>query len=172
MSDELATLAEPFLWDVYQRDLEVRGHADAVQYLQHTLQARFIDAKPEGKSKRVRFGLYHRFSEYSASYNANTGEQMSWFFEALMTGLGNSKRTAECMKAAEYYAQPPPDARLAVSRYETQSNEPVFVARWEHEHNGVPVERDYIQVLVNGGSGYPFSMQRRWHDVDENQTVR
>lgn len=172
MTEFNSASAEQFLWDVYKRDLEVRGHADAAIYLQHTLQARLIDVKPEGKFKRARFGLYQRFSEYSATYNATTGEQTSWFFEALMTGLANSKRDAECMKAAMHYAQPPPDAALVVSQYETQSNEPVFIARWEHEHNGIPVERDYIQVLVNGGSGYPFSFQRRWHDVVEVATER
>lgn len=167
MSDTPQKIAEQFLWNVLKRELEVRGHADAVLYLRHTIKALPVAAQPEGEYTRVRFGMYHRFSEYSAAYNANTGEQMSWFFEALTAGLARTKRDAECLNAATYFANPPNDAKLVVSRYETQSSEPVFIARWEHEHNGIPVERDYIQVLVNGGSGYPFSLQRRWHDVDE-----
>lgn len=164
--------AEEFLHDVLTRALEARGQADAIQYLRHVVKAVPVAIAAEGRYRRVRFVMFQRFSEYSARYNANTGAAVGWFFDALMTGLSNAKRDAECLKAAEYYATPPKDAKLTVAQYETQSSEPVFVARWEHEHNGIPVERDYIQVLVNGGTGLPFSLQRRWHDVDTASAER
>lgn len=97
---------------------------------------------------------------------------MGWFFAALMEGLGDSKSPVECLKAAEYFAAAPADAKLTVAQYEEQSGEPVFVARWQHVHDGIPVERDFIQVLVNGGSGYPFSLQKQWHQVDTAPTER
>lgn len=159
-------IAEQFLWDVCKRELEARGHADAAMYLQHSIKARLIEVSPEGAYAKVSFAMHHRFSEYSAHFNAATGEATGWFFDALTQGLKNSKRETECLKAAEYFAKPPADAKLTVAEYEVQSNSPVFVARWEHVHKGVLVERDFIQVLVNGGSGYPFALHRRWHSVD------
>jgi hypothetical protein len=151
---------------------KVQGNAEAALYLKYLLCAKVKRVAEEGPYKRVFFDMYQRLSDYSARYNANTGEQMSWFFSVLMEGLARDLDEKACLRMAKKVANPPPDAVLETCQYEEQGDEPVFVARWGHRHKGVPVERDYIQVLVNGKTGHPFSLHRKWHSVDTKQTVR
>jgi hypothetical protein len=61
---------------------------------------------------------------------------------------------------------------LRHSGYEEAAGEPVFVARWEHEEAGIPVEKDFIEVQVNGKTGHPYALNRKWHAVNFNPTER
>jgi len=49
---------------------------------------------------------------------------------------------------------------------------PVYEVVWRHEHDGLVVEDDAIVVRVNGRTGQPFSLQRRWHAVSEEPGER
>jgi hypothetical protein len=157
---------------VLERDLERQGTPEAVQYLQYLLQARPEAVERKGPYKRVKLGMYQRVSEYSTQYSPVTGEQRSWLFPAFAERCGRGLTKAQALEVAKKAAQPPEDARLEVADYEEQAGEAIFVARWAHVVNGIPVERDYIQVLVNGALGRAFAVHRRWHSVDEEPSWR
>jgi len=70
-------------------------------------------------------------------------------------------------------AQPLPDgAERGRAGYEVQGGQPVFVARWRHVHDGVPAERDFIQVSINGRTGKVFAVHRLWHELGGSAAVR
>lgn len=171
-NQENANRAEPVVWDILKQRLEQQGEAEGVLYLQYLLHARAEQVTEEGTHRRVHFGMYQRFSDYIAQYNAHTGAQMSWLFDTLMEDAGRGMSEDEGLKVAQDIADPPGDAVLEVAQYEEQAGEPVFIARWGHVHNGVPVEQDYIQVLINGKTGQVFALHRKWHDVNRSATVR
>src|SRR5688572_32890543 len=97
---------------------------------------------------------------------------MAWFFDALMLRSLPGLAEGPCLEAASAEAAPPDDAELEVATFEEQGDASVFIARWRHVVEGVPVERDYIQVLVNPRTGKPFALHRRWHTVDRRAIVR
>ena len=63
-------------------------------------------------------------------------------------------------------------AVLEVAAWEEQAGEPEFVARWSHRVGGIPVERDFIHVDVNGNHGKAFAVHRKWHALDFDGTPR
>jgi hypothetical protein len=157
---------------VLERDLQRQETPEASQYLQYLIQARVEGVAQKGPYKRVTFGMYQRTSEYSAKYSPVTGDQRSWLFAAFSERCGRGLSKAQALEIARKAANPPADAVLEVADYEEQAGEEVFVARWAHVINGIRVERDYIQVLVNGGLGRAFAVHRRWHTVDEEPSWR
>jgi hypothetical protein len=179
MADELppddAAPLEPAraaVFRVLERDLERQGTPEAIQYLQFLIQARPEAVERKGAYKRVTFGMYQRISEYSTKYSPVTGEQRSWLFAAFAERCGRGLSKAQALEVATKAANPPEDAVLEVADYEEQAGEEVFVARWGHVVNGIRVERDYIQVLVNGALGRAFAVHRHWHTVDEKPSWR
>lgn len=164
--------AESVVWDILKKSLESRGKSEAVFYLQYLLSARAVRVTREGRHKRVFLKMYQRISDYESRYNSITGEQMSWFFSVLMEGSDSTIDEANCLRAAQEAARPSQDARLEVSHYEEQGGKQVYIARWGHQKDGIPVERDYLQVLVNGKTGRPFAFHRKWHQISEIPTER
>jgi hypothetical protein len=158
--------AEARLWEYMEGQLAQRGQADSAGYLKHFLKAQAGEPIMRGDLTRVPFDMYHRVSDYTSKLDATDGSLMGWHFQVLADDPGDSVPAAEALKAAEAEANPPHGAVLKVSDYDRDADAPFFVARWEHEENGIPVERDYIHVLVNGKSGRPFAMYRKWHTVD------
>lgn len=171
--DKAVEAAEPVVWSTLQRDLERQGNPEAVLYMQYWVKAVPAGAaQPAGKFKRVPFKLHQRLSDYSARYNAESGEQLSWLFSALMQEPGRKMDVKTGTAIAKDVAKPPADAELAVAEYDDHDASPVFIARWIHKINGVPVERDFIQVLVNGNTKKAFALHRKWHAIDPKPTVR
>jgi hypothetical protein len=113
------------------------------------------------------------YHSYQARYNARTGEPLSWFFELLMAGLDQGGvPESECLMAARKAADAPPGAVLERCGYTDVGGLPVFEAAWLHVHEGVHVEGDGIVVRVNGRTGRPYSLVRRWHEVNEEAGER
>jgi hypothetical protein len=144
------------------------GGAEALLYLRHVLSARFESEKREGGLRRVRLRLHQRTSDYSVQLSAITGEQRGWHFHALGRDSDDTVEPARALEIAIAAAAPPDGAELEHSGYEEQGGEPIFVARWRHVVNGIPVERDFVHVLVNGSTGKPFLVQRSWRAVDDD----
>jgi hypothetical protein len=84
----------------------------------------------------------------------------------LADGSGPPPDPSTALALATAAADLPPGAVLAHADYEELGGRPVFVCQWEHHEDGVPVERDYIRVLVSGHSGRVFAVHRRWHTVN------
>ena len=125
-----------------------------------------------GAFKQVSFEWYEHVSHYGSSYNAFSGEQMSWYFAFLAQHSGTKTSPKECLEIARKAALPPADAQLEQNEYVEQGDEQYFTAAWQHVHQGVPVERDYLQVLVNGNTGAVFSYARKWRKVDTSAGAR
>lgn len=145
---------------------------EALLYLRHILSARLEGERRDGGVRRLRFRLCQRTSDYAVQLSAITGEQTGWHFHELGRDSDDSLDAAQALEIATAAAAPPEGAELEHSGYEEQGGEPVFVARWRHLVNGIPVERDFIHVLVNGSTGKPFLVQRSWHAVDEKPRWR
>jgi hypothetical protein len=164
--------AEEAVFRVIERDLERQGTPEAVLMLKHFVQARPDKVERKGPYKQVAFGMYQRLSEYTARYSPVSGEQRSFFFAAFAERCARGLSKEQALQVATEAANPPEDAVLEVADYETQAGEDVFVARWAHVVDGIRIERDYIQVLVNGELGRVFSVHYNWHTVDGNPSWR
>jgi hypothetical protein len=167
-----AAAAEEHVFRSLQRDLENAGTPEAVLHLRHLLRTRLESVKPEGRLRRVRLQMLHRVSDYTVQLNAVTGEQTAWYFAALSRDPSADLPAEEALAVATKAAGELENAVLEHSGYEEQGEQPVFVARWGHRENGIPVERDFVHVLVNGASGRPFSWRRRWHALDPKPSWR
>jgi hypothetical protein len=83
-----------------------------------------------------------------------------------------SMPTAAALELATQDAQPPETAVLSQSGYENAGGRVFFRALWDHVHSGIPVERDYIQVLINARAPKAFSWSRHWHEPDGTPSER
>lgn len=172
MTIQVNTKQENYIWDYFRRHLERAGQGEATLHLQYFLKAQARETVREGKLVTHRFDLYHRVSDYSVELNAQDGSLMGWYFALLAEKSSDALPQEEVLEAAETAALPPSTARLTTAQYEEMGGQKVFIARWNHEENGVPVERDYIQVMVNGKTGHPFAFSRKWHQLSFTFTER
>jgi hypothetical protein len=137
------------------------------------LRASVEAVRSDGDCTRVRVAVAAPLSTYLARYNARTGESLGWIFELLMAGLDQGGvPESECLLAARAAADVPEDAVLVRCGYADVGGLPVFEAVWRHEHEGLAVEGDAITVQVNGRTGRPYALVRRWHGVDEEAGER
>jgi hypothetical protein len=164
--------ATPLIWKILKGDMEAQGHAKEAPMLPQVIKPVPVALKPEGKVKRVQYTMHQRLSDYSASYYSVSGEQRSWYFAALKSKPGDAMAKDEGIAIATKAARPPVDAQLETAEYDNVAGDPVFLVRWKHVINGTPVEKDYIQVLVNGATRKAFSLHRRWHNVDPQPKAR
>jgi hypothetical protein len=164
--DPRAPKAEEHLWAHYRRAMERSGQGDQAIYLRHQARARPASLKEEGGLTTIGFDMHLRASDYSLKLNPHDGGLAGWQFPLLAENPGRDLMPSDILVTAQEAATPPAGAVLAYSRYEEVAGRPVFVARWHHIKDGVPVERDFIHVLVNGKSGRVFGLFRKWHDVD------
>lgn len=171
--DSSSTRAEQYIWENMGRQLEKQGQGEAAGQLQHHLRALLENVKEEPGGLRVyRFELQHRVSDYSVKLNANDGSLMGWQFSLLGEDSRGDVGSERAQAAANEAAQLPPNAFLETARFEDAADRKVFLARWIHKENDVPVERDYIQVLVNSKTARAFFFSRKWHTVDPELTIR
>lgn len=170
--ERIVARAEGHLWDYLKRQLEAEGNGETAGQLRHFLLARAGEPVVRGGLALVAFEMFHRVSDYSIQLNANTGEVMAWYFDLLEAGPGKKLGRAEALAAAVREAGLPAGAVLESAAYEDAGDEPAFVARWGHEEGGIPVEKDFIQVQLNGNTGHTFALNRRWHAVDPTPSER
>jgi len=168
----LTTKAEIGLWNLLKKNLESRNQNDAVFYLRHFIKPVSEYVSENGKYKEVGFTMYKRISDYSVQQNSTSGELFSWYFDKLREKSTRKLKADECLRIASAIALPAAGARLEESGYEKLGNDFIFSARWAHSHNEIIVEGDFIQVMVNGETGVPFSFSQKWHVVDETFTER
>ncbi len=165
MAINIVTQQENYLWDYFRQQLEQAGQGEAALHLQYFLKARLREVQKDGAFTVHQFDMLHRVSDFTAELNAQDGSLMGWYFSLLAEKSTDDLPVEEVLEAAEQAAEPPADAKRTEALYEEMGGVPVFIARWEHEENGIPVERDYIQVMVNGKTGHPFAVSCKWHPV-------
>lgn len=159
-------------WEIMRQRLEAQGAPEAALYLEYHLKAVPTGEELQGGRRRIQLDLYQRISDYTSRYNANSGERIAWHFDALRDDAARDLPESEALSIASKTAEPPRDAVLEVAEYEEHGGEPVFIARWKRELDGVPVERDAIHALVNGATGKVFSFYKRWREVSEQPSER
>lgn len=156
---------EGWVWATLGRDLDARGSSEARPFLPKQLKARHDRTVELAGHKVVGFTLLSRFSSYAASYDPGSGAQLSATWERLAGDPGMDMTVEEGIRLATETLQPPPEARLETAAYDQAGEEPFLVVRWAHYHEGVKVERDFLQAFINGKSRKIFSWRRRWHQV-------
>jgi hypothetical protein len=172
--DPRAKTAEELVAAHLRRRFERYGMEEAARNLPHHLKVDLVEAREEGDLTRYTFDAHLRIGAFAVSLNAVDGSSLGWSFPLLAEAArGDREVPAETALAAAAKAGAPPEgAVLASAGYETIAGERFFVARWEHVEGGARVERDFVQVTVNGSTGRPFSVSRRWHTVDFEPSER
>lgn len=105
-----------------------------------------------------------KLSDCSVRLNAVSGETLSWYLDLLATGGSEAMPADEALALAAELAQLPADAVLSASGYETMAGRCFFRARWNHVVAGIPVEGDYIEVLINGQHRKAFALSKIWRE--------
>lgn len=109
-------------------------------------------------------GVHSRLSDCTIRLNATSGETISWYMDFLAIGCNGAMLPDDAVALATQVAEPPADAVLDESGYDNMGGRNFFRARWIHVHDGIPVEGDYIEVLVNGKHRKAFSLSKVWRE--------
>jgi hypothetical protein len=175
MSDELDTVGR-FVWEQLTRKVERAGYLEQARALRDHVDIAPVqepEPRPAGPGLTLRrYEVRRRVGELTVELNAVDASLLSWLCPTLREPATDELDPAEAFKVAERAAVPPPGAILEHAGYEEVGGVPVYIATWAHEEGSLRVERDYLRVLVNGHTGLPFGVSRRWHSVDLNRTVR
>jgi hypothetical protein len=167
-------VAKAFYFQMLEREIVAAKQPDAVPLLHATARLRSLSERLvpgstdplKGSSPprvELSLALAHRLTEYDIRVDGETGELISWYLDFLAVEGDESTPPDEAVGVATRTAHPPPDTKISHSAYETMGGRTVFRVRWSHEHEGLLVEDDFIEVLVNGKARLPFSMTWRYH---------
>ncbi len=122
------------------------------------------DGKSTGNAAPLTLGVFSRLSACSIRLNATTGETISWYLDFLAIGSDGTMPASEALTLATQVAEPPAEAVLDESGYDNMAGRNFFRARWKHVRDGLPVEGDYIEVLINGKHRKVFSLSKVWRE--------
>jgi len=103
-------------------------------------------------------------SDYSLELNAVTGEQLGWQLDVLAENSAKALNADTLLETATALAKPGEDAELELADYDGEEAGAVYRARWAHRVDGVLVESNAIEVLVNGATGRVFGYNKVWHE--------
>ncbi len=148
-----------------EREMAARGQPLPPGVLAQHLTLALADGQPAQHGTPMRLGLQSRFSDCTVRLNARDGALVSWYIDALAQGGHDLWPAPDALALATAVAQPPAQAVLSEHGYETMADRCFYRARWTHVEAGLPVEGDYIEVLVNGKFRKAFSLARRWREV-------
>lgn len=154
-------IAAQWYFDLLRAELTARGSVEAALRLDYFLRV----APPQGvePAGTVELTVQHRLTDYEVRLNAETGELISWFADFLAKDGDESMPREQALEMARQTGQVPSDgAELEMAEYEVMADRTLFRARWKHVSEGLEVDGDYIEVLINGKMRRPFSMNRVW----------
>jgi len=158
--------ADTFYFAHLRRMTEQLGQPQAAGALRDMLSLEVMQREPVGRNTMLRMKVCQKLTAYRRRLNATTGETISWYVEFLASGGNTSMPPEEAQALAQKIGEPPPGAVPAGAEYETVGDRTIFRARWEHEHEGVPVEKDYVEVLINGMARRAFAYAKVWRTPD------
>jgi hypothetical protein len=147
-----------------ERELAAQGKPVSGMVLRDLMRLEVADGSAAVAGVPMTLGVCSRLSEVSVRLNGQDGRLISWYVDALAEDSAQGLPEDILLKLATETALPPPDAVLAEHGYETMADRTFFRARWVHMSEGLPVEDDYIEVLVNGALGKAFSFSRLWRE--------
>ena len=164
-ADRSATTADPAsAWYLGLLEREAAAAGRPVQAAQLGAHLKLQAQGPVAAGMPTTYAVYSRLSDCSLRLNALNGETISWYLDVLASGGTEAMPPDAALALATQVAQPPADAVLDGAGYETMAGRSFYRARWRHVVNGVPVEGDYVEVLVNGKHQKAFSLSRVWRE--------
>ncbi|MEO8280517.1 MAG: hypothetical protein ABI564_12555 [Ideonella sp.] len=147
-----------------ERESLAAGRPANASDLGEHLQLAPVGGKTAQDGAPIPLAVYSRLSTCSIRLNATTGETISWYLDFLALGCDASMPPADAVALATQVAEPPANAVLDESGYDIMAGRSFFRARWKHVLDGIPVEGDYIEVLINGKHRKVFSLSKVWRD--------
>ncbi len=112
------------------------------------------------------FTLSSSLGDIVVRLNSATGELISWIIERLSEDGDASAPYEELLALGSAVAKPPPDAERTQAGYEVVGNTTIYRIRWEHRQEGLQVEGDFLEVLINAKMGKVFALTRLWRVAD------
>jgi hypothetical protein len=163
MVDDTARAIAARTWyrNLLTRELADRDAAVAAADLDDKMLLR----KADQLGSPLSMTLLARVGDYQRRINAQTGETLGWYFDAFAQVAGTDILAEEALKkAGEEVVDLPTDAELDVAELELDGPRPIYRMRWIHRLDGVLIEEDYIEVLVNATNARVFAFNRSWRD--------
>lgn len=165
MSSSSNTVNE-FFFELLTRELNAKGENKAAAGLSDILKLR-VDKEDQSKDgTSIELTLSQKLTQYSLRQNATSAEIVSWYLDFLSTHGDDSMPKEEALALAETTANLPDDAVLESADYEEAAGRCFFRVRWSHRVDDLPVEGDFIEVLINGAARRVFSLTRMWRSPD------
>lgn len=168
----LEAKAETYLWEHCRKQMEAAGQKSAADKLKDVVHAVPRSVSETGGFTTVEFEMYHKITDYSVLLNAADGALMGWHLDAFAHDSTREASPEFALDVAQAAGQPDTDATLSHAGYEDAGGQPVYVAHWDHLENGIPVEGDYLHVLVNGALSRAFAVYRKWRKINFEYTER
>ncbi|MDD2735384.1 MAG: hypothetical protein PHF56_15710 [Desulfuromonadaceae bacterium] len=162
--------ASQWYLDLLCAEMIDRGQLEATRYLHELLRVQPVPGQTVKPFNSFKMNVQQRITEYEVRLNGQTGESISWFADFLSVGGNEALQPEVALKLATDFANPPDDAELESSEYETMADRTFFRARWRHCYDGLEVDGDYIEVLLNCAARMPFSVSRVWRQPNLSQT--
>ncbi|MFO0756136.1 MAG: hypothetical protein U0359_06575 [Byssovorax sp.] len=155
--------AEDFFFALLAREAAQRGADLPEESLRAELSLTVArEAHAQDGTTSLTFDLAQRLSDLTIELDAETGALFSYYLDFLAAGGDRSLPEDEALALATAIAAPPPGAVLERAGYEARGPRIMYRARFRHEADGLPVEGDFIEVLVNGKNRRAFALTRRW----------
>lgn len=154
-----------------RRELALKSQPEAAAGVDRMLRAT-PTSSTEPAAPGETLALSSSLGDVFVRLNAVTGQPMLWLIERLAEEGDASAPVDEMIKLAEEAAKPPADAERVHAAYETVGGSIIFRVRWEHKVDGLPVEGDYIETLLNSRLKKVFSVSRRWRNPEPGGATR
>lgn len=147
-----------------ERERSAAGRPVSAADLGEHLRLRPTEGASVQDGSPMTLGVYSRLSDCSIRLNATTGDTISWYLDFLAVGCDASMPPSDAVALATQVAEPPADAVLDESGYDIVATRSFFRVRWKHVRDGIPVEGDYIEVLINGKHRKAFALSKVWRE--------
>lgn len=154
-------IAAQWYSDLVKAELVERGSAEATEFVDYFL--RLAPLPNSDIFTILGFQLQQRTTDYELRLNAHTGELLTWYVDELSKNGNTEMPASEALELARWAGDVPlNESQLEANQYETMADRTFYRARWRHVRQGLRIEGDYIEVLINGRSRKPFFVGRVW----------
>ncbi|MBL8963481.1 MAG: hypothetical protein KF787_13825 [Phycisphaeraceae bacterium] len=146
-----------------ERELTKLDQPAAADFFRENFRLRQVAASPAPTGTNLKTKAQQSLTPHVSRFNARTGEPISWHISIIASPTDQTMTPQQGIELASAAADPiGPGASIVRSEYETSGDREPFVVRWEHTHEGLPVEGDFIEVRVNGKFKKVFGVTRLW----------
>lgn len=146
-----------------ERELAKLDQPAAADFFRENFRLRQVAASPAPTGTNLKTKAQQSLTPHVSRFNARTGELISWHISIIASPTDQSMTPEQGIELASAAADPiGQGAAIVRSEYESAGDREPFVVRWEHTHEGLPVEGDFIEVRVNGKYKKVYGVTRLW----------